>query len=332
LRTTFDFQQGQPVQIINEQAVFALPVLDLSAVPSQERRQEAQQWAIREVQQPFDLVRGPLIRAKLLSFAPTESLLLLTYHHIVADGWSRAILLNELRTLYAAFVAGQPSPLEDLPIQYADFAIWQLEWLSGEATPGSQKPDIPQSELQEQAPTRLTTHLNYWKKHLERPLPVLELPTDHPRPPRQTFRGAHMPIHIPDYLIQELRSLSHRENVTLFMTLLVSFQLLLARYSGQEDILIGSPIASRTRAETEYMVGSFVNTLVLRTQFAGNPTFQEILQRVREVCLGAYAHQEVPFEQVVEAVYPTRDLSRSPLFQVMFGLHEASWWREMEVA
>ncbi|HET8846535.1 MAG TPA: MupA/Atu3671 family FMN-dependent luciferase-like monooxygenase, partial [Ktedonobacteraceae bacterium] len=332
LRTTFDLHQGQPVQIISATANLALPVIDLHAVPLQERQNEAQQWALREAQRPFDLVHGPLIRATLLRFDHSEALLLLTYHHIVADGWSRAILLNELKTLYAAFVAGKPSPLEELPIQYADFAIWQLDWLSNSLMPQSREPGNAESNQQEPAQTRLTTHLNYWKKRLEGPLPVLELPTDHPRPPIQTFRGKHVAIHIPEHLVQELQALSQRENVTLFMTLLASFQILLARYSGQEDILVGSPIASRTRAETEYMVGSFVNTLVLRTQFTGDPTFQEVLQRVREVCLEAYAHQDVPFEQVVEAVYPTRDLSRSPLFQVMFGLHEAAWWREMEVA
>jgi amino acid adenylation domain-containing protein len=274
-----------------------------------------------------------LIRATLLQLAPTESLLLLTYHHIVADGWSKGILVNELKALYSAFVAGQPSPLADLSIQYADFAVWQAEWLHSLATPDAQEMTEHQSTSQEgQKQTLLTKQLQYWRQQLAGPLPVLELPTDHPRPPIQTFHGAHLTINIPERLMDDLQVLSQREGVTLFMTLLASFQLLLARYSGQEDILTGSPSAGRTRAETEALVGFFVNALVLRTNFAGNPTFQDVLQRVREVCLAAYAHQEVPFEQVVEAVYPTRDLSRSPLFQVMFGLHDAAWWLEADVA
>lgn len=333
LRTTFGVHQGQPVQIIGAPAPFPLAVIDLSASASQQRQAEIQQWAHLEFQRPFDLTRGPLIRATLLLLDPADSLLLLTYHHIVADGWSKGILVSELKTLYSAFVAGQPSPLADLPIQYADFAVWQTEWLHSLAAPDAQV--ITEHQLasqEEQGQTLLTKQLRYWRQQLAGPLPVLELPTDRPRPPIQTFHGAHLAINIPERLMHDLRALSQREGVTLFMTLLASFQLLLARYSGQEDILTGSPIAGRTRAETEALIGFFVNALVLRTNFAGNPTFQEVLQRVREVCLAAYARQDVPFEQVVEAVYPTRDLSRSPLFQVMFGLHEAAWWLEADVA
>jgi natural product biosynthesis luciferase-like monooxygenase protein/amino acid adenylation domain-containing protein len=328
LRTTFDIHQEGPVQIINAPEPFVLPVVDLSTHSPQERQKEARLRAIQEGQHPFDLIHGPLIRATLLRLDPTESLLLLTYHHIVADGWSRGILVNELKTLYAAFIAGQPDPLEALPIQYADFAVWQAEWLRG-AAPSDRHQNQENQENQEQ--TRLAKHVQYWKKQLAGPLPVLELPTDHPRPPIQTFHGAHLAINIPEQLLRDLQSLSQREGVTLFMTLLASFQILLARYSGQEEIITGSPIAGRTRAETENLIGFFVNALVLRTNLSGNPTFQTALQRVRDVCLNAYTHQEVPFEQVVEAVYPVRDLSRSPLFQVMFGLHEMSWWLEAEV-
>ncbi|HEU5229175.1 MAG TPA: MupA/Atu3671 family FMN-dependent luciferase-like monooxygenase, partial [Ktedonobacteraceae bacterium] len=325
LRTTFDIHQNEPVQIIHAPGSFILPVVDLSAYSPSERQTSAWQQALQEVQRPFDLTCGPLIRTTLFCLEPTEFLLLLTYHHIVADGWSRGILMNELKTLYTAFVAGQPSPLEDLPIQYADFAVWQLEWLRGSTLSDGQ----PEHQNQEQS--RLAKHLQYWKDQLAGPLPILELPTDHPRPPIQTFCGAHLAINIPEQLLRDLQILSQREGVTLFMTLLASFQILLARYSGQEEILTGSPIAGRTRPEAEALIGFFVNALVLRTNLSGNPTFQTVLQRVRDVCLNAYKHQEAPFEQVVEAVYPARDLSRSPLFQVMFGLHETSWWLADEV-
>ncbi|GHO57928.1 MupA/Atu3671 family FMN-dependent luciferase-like monooxygenase [Ktedonobacter robiniae] len=330
LRTTFGVHQGQPVQIIGAPTSFPLALIDISASASQQLQEDIQQWAHQEFQRPFDLTHGPLIRATLLQIGAADALLLLTYHHIIMDGWSKGILLQELKTLYSAFVAGQPSPLADLSIQYADFAVWQTEWLHTSNTQATTEYRLISLGEHEQTP--LSKQLRYWKQQLAGPLPVLELPTDRSRPPIQTSHGAHLPINIPEKLMHDLQALSQREGVTLFMTLLASFQLLLARYSGQEDILTGSPIAGRTRAETEALIGFFVNALVLRTNFSGNPTFQEVLHRVREVCLSAYAHQDVPFEQVVEAVYPVRDLSRSPLFQVMFGLHEAAWWLEADVA
>ncbi|GCF09959.1 non-ribosomal peptide synthetase [Dictyobacter arantiisoli] len=335
LRTTFDLYQEQPVQIISTAAIFPLPVVDLSSLDPRMRVSEIQQQALAEAQHPFDLLHGPLIRGTLLLLDANESILLLTYHHIVADGWSRGILIREVRTLYIASASGQSSPLQALPVQYADFTVWQREWLQRPVSSNGQHSLDPQRkpvEHGEGEQTLLINQLAYWKKQLAGPLPVLELPLDHPRPPLQTFHGAHQSISIPAQLMDDLRDLSEHEGTTLFMTLLASFQILLARYSGQEDILVGSPIAGRTRAETEALIGFFVNMLALRTDVAGNPSFQEVLRRVRNVCLQAYAHQDVPFEQVVEAVAPSRDLSRSPVFQVVFVLNEASWWLSGEAA
>lgn len=335
LRTTFDIFQGEPVQVINDTATFFLHIVDLSTYDPQLKENEVREKALQEAQQPFDLAHGPLIRATLLLLNQAESMLLLTYHHIIADGWSRDILMRELQTLYTSSVTSQPSSLQELPIQYADFAVWQMEWLQ-HAVPLRKGLLVDGQHVQngneEKEKTLLASQLAYWKKQLSGPLPVLELPVYHPRSSLPTFHGAHLAIHIPEQLMPDLRALSERAGTTLFMTLLASFQILLARYSGQEDILIGSPIAGRTRAETQGLIGFFVNTLVLRTDLSGNPSCEDVLQRVRHVCLQAYAHQEVPFEQVVEAVCPTRDLSRSPLFQVMFNLQEASWWFDTEMA
>jgi natural product biosynthesis luciferase-like monooxygenase protein/amino acid adenylation domain-containing protein len=326
LRTTFDMRQGEPVQIINATTTFALSVVNLGSFNLQEREGELQKRAIEEAQRPFDLLHGPLIRGTLLLLDANEAMLLLTYHHIVADGWSRGILVRELQTLYTSFITGRPSTLEALPIQYADFTVWQREWLQRPVT--SNRQSIGDGQEQ----TLLASQITYWKEQLDGPLPALELPLDHPRPPLQTFHGAHQTISIPEQVMEKLKALSEREGASLFMTLLASFQVLLARHSGQKDILVGSPIAGRTRAEAEALIGFFVNMLALRTDLSGNPSFQEVLQRVRRVCLAAYAHQEVPFEQVVEAVAPARDLSRSPIFQVVFVLNEASWWLEGEAA
>ena len=223
-------------------------------------------------------------------------------HHIVSDGWSLGVLMRELGALYEAFAAGRPSPLPELPIQYADFAVWQQQWLSGEV---------------------LEKQLGYWKRQLAGAPPELSLPTDRPRPPVQTYRGAVHPVALGRELSEQLSALSRREGVTLFMTLLAGFQALLHRYTGQDDLVVGSPIAGRTRAETEELIGFFANTLVLRTDLSGQPTVRELLGRVKEATLGAYAHQDVPFEKLVEELAPVRDPSRSPLFQATFALQNA---------
>ncbi|HHH40712.1 MAG TPA: non-ribosomal peptide synthetase, partial [Chloroflexi bacterium] len=303
LRTTFPARHdGQPVQIIAPSLHLPLPVVDLSPLPEPEREAEARRLASQEARRPFNLATGPLLRATLLLLDQDDFLVLFTMHHIVSDGWSVGVLIRELAALYHAFSLGRPSPLPELPIQYADFALWQRQWLQGET---------------------LQAQLAYWKRQLADAPPVLDLPTDRPRPPVQSFRGATFRFRFPAPLAQALQALSRREGVTLFMTLLAAFQTLLYRYTGQERINVGTPIANRNRAEVEGLIGFFVNTLVISTDLSGNPTFRELLQRVREVALGAYAHQDLPFEMLVDALQPERDLSRSPLFQVMFVLQNA---------
>ena len=298
LRTTFRMLDGQPVQAIAPQLSLPLPVVDLQ-LPATEQEAAVERLMTEEVQQPFNLAQGPLLRVHLLQLGLLEHILLLTMHHIVSDGWSIGVLLRELGTLYAAFATGKPSPLAELPIQYADFAHWQRQWLQGEV---------------------LATQLAYWQQQLEGATPSLTLPTDRPRPTQPTFRGARQPLILPQKLANAIAALSEQEGVTLFMTLLAAFQTLLYRYTGQEDISIGSPVANRNRSEIEGLVGFFVNILVLRTDLSGNPTFRELLGRVREVALGAYAHQDLPFEKLVEELQPERDLNRNPLFQIVFAL------------
>src|SRR5215213_423074 len=298
LRTTFAAVDGEPVQVISAVTDVELPIEDLSALPEAEREEAVQRWVHEAAREPFDLERGPLFRAGLLRLSEEEHVLLVTMHHVVSDGWSMGVFWRELGALYEAFLRGEPSPLEEPPVQYADYALWQRQWLSGEV-------------LEEQ--------LGYWKEQLAE-LPVLELPTDHPRPAVQTHRGARRSLTLPGSLTEALRDLARREGSTLFMVLLGAFQALLARYAGQEDIAIGTPIAGRTRAETEGLIGFFVNTLVMRTDLSGDPSFREVLSRVREVALGAYDHQDLPFEKLVEELQPERDLSRVPLSQVFFAL------------
>src|SRR5215213_3050369 len=298
LRTTFAVVDGSPLQVISPALDAPLPVEDLSSLPGAEREEAVQRWVHEAAREPFDLERGPLFRAGLLRLSEEEHVLLVTMHHVVSDGWSMGVFWRELGALYEAFLRGEPSPLEEPPVQYADYALWQRQWLSGEV-------------LEEQ--------LGYWKEQLAE-LPVLELPTDHPRPAVQTHRGARRSLTLPGSLTEALRDLARREGSTLFMVLLGAFQVLLARYAGQEDIAIGTPIAGRTRAETEGLIGFFVNTLVMRTDLSGDPSFREVLSRVREVALGAYDHQDLPFEKLVEELQPERDLSRVPLSQVFFTL------------
>jgi len=303
LCTTFPMRNGFPVQAIAPTQTVPLPMVDLQQLPEVEQSTEVRRLAIEEQARPFDLSNGPLLRATLLRLGEESYVLLLNMHHIVCDGWSMGIFIRELSALYEAFSNGAPSPLPELPIQYADFAHWQRQWLQGEV---------------------LAAHLAYWRQQLAGAPPVLELPTDRPRPAVQTFRGATQLLALPKPLSQKLKALSQRWGVTLFMTLLAAFQTLLYRYTGQSDICVGTPIANRNRSEIEDLIGFFVNMLVLHTDLSGNPSFQELLGRVREVALGAYAHQDLPFEQLVEALQPERSLSHQPLFQVMFVVHDAS--------
>ncbi|WP_038094811.1 condensation domain-containing protein, partial [Tumebacillus flagellatus] len=303
LRTTFAERDGRPVQVIHEAIETHVLQTDLRTEPIEQREQKMRQLATEEAERPFDLTAGPLVRFHLLQLADEEHVLLLNMHHIVSDGWSMNVLMQEFVSLYGALAAGQTPTLAELPIQYADYATWQREWLEGDV---------------------LDEQMAYWKEQLGGELPVLQLPTDRPHPSVQTYRGQTELFTLPAELAKALRSLSRRQGATMFMTLLGAFQLLLSRYSGQEDIAVGTPIAGRTQAETEGLIGFFVNTLVMRTDLTGDPTFEELLGRVRETALGAYAHQDVPFEKLVEELQPERDLSRSPLFQVMFTMQNAS--------
>ncbi|AFZ33016.1 amino acid adenylation domain protein [Gloeocapsa sp. PCC 7428] len=300
LRTTFKTVTG-PVQVIAPEVKITIPVVDLRFVPLDERDSMTQQLATTEAQRPFNLSTDLLLRVTLLQFDASESVLLLTMHHIVADGWSLGVLVQELACFYSAFVEERSPTLPSLPIQYADFACWQ------------------RNELQQQV---LEEQLGYWRSQLQN-LSVLELPSDRPRPTVQTYRGATYRLQYSPSLTQALEKLSQQEGVSLFMLLLAAFQTLLYRYTGQEDIAVGSPIANRHRSELEHLIGFFVNSLVLRTNLAGNPTFRELLQRVRDVALAAYTYQDLPFEKLVEELEPERDLSRNPLFQVAFALQNA---------
>ena len=299
LRTTFRSQVPHVVQVISPYHPATLSIVDLQDLPEMDREFEGRRVAIQEASRPFDLGKGPLMRTTLLRVGPEKHVLLLTMHHIISDGWSLGILIREVAALYEAFCSGQPSPLSELPVQYADFAYWQRRWLQGDA---------------------LEKQLAYWRSHLKGAPAFLDLPTDRPRPPRQTYRGARHLFVLPLPLSRSLKSLSHAEGVTLFMTLFAAFNTLLYRYSNQADIVVGADIANRNRIEIERLIGFFVNMMVLRTDLSGNPTFRELLRRVRSVSLGGYAHQDVPFEKLVEELQPERDLSRNPLFQVVFVL------------
>ncbi len=303
LRTTFSMVEGQPSQAIASRLNITLPIVDLTKLPEIERENEVQRLVVEEARRPFDLAQGPLLRARVLQLAEDEQVGLLTMHHIVSDGWSAGILIRELAALYQAYCAGSPSPLPDLPIQYADFAYWQREWLQGEV---------------------LQRQLDYWKQQLDGAPPLLELPEDHPRPAVQTFCGGHQSLLLPKAVGSPLKALSRDEAATLFMTLLAAFKVLLNCYTRQDDLVVGTPVANRNRLEIEGLIGFFVNALVLRTDLSGDPSFRELVRRVRKVCVDAYAHQDLPFERLVEELHIERDLSRNPLFQVMFVLQNAS--------
>jgi amino acid adenylation domain-containing protein len=300
LRTSFPSDGGTPQQSIARPAPFPLQVTDLSAHPSPES--EALRLAAEDAARPFELSRGPLVRASLLRLGEDSHVLLLCMHHIISDGWSMGVLVREVASLYQAFSAGQPSPLPELPLQYADFAAWQRQWLQGEA---------------------LDAQLDWWRQQLEGAPPLLELPTDRPRPPTQSFQGATLPLALSARSSQALKALALRERTTPFMALLSALSVLLHRYSGQDDICVGSPIAGRGHSELEGLIGFFVNTLVLRTRLAPTQSFRELLAHVRETTLGAFAHQDAPFERLVDALRPSRSLSHSPLFQVLFTLQNA---------
>ncbi|MEH2027052.1 amino acid adenylation domain-containing protein [Nostoc sp.] len=302
LRTNFVTVDGQAVQIIQTQPNWTVTVVDFQHLPLTEQKTTAQQLLEQRAIEPFDLAHDPLMRATLVVLSSTEQWLLVCIHHVVFDGWSIGLFIQELQALYNAYSQGQPSPLLPLPIQYADYAIWQRQWLQGEV---------------------LQNHLSYWEKQLANAPIFLQLPTDRPRPAVQTFNGSYQVFTLSVELTQRLLQLSQQQGVTLFMTLLAAYNTLLYRYTGQTDILVGTPIANRDRTELEELIGFFVNTLVMRTDLAGNPSFNELLPRIREMALSAYAHQDLPFEMLVEALQPERDLCHTPLFQVMFVLLNA---------
>ncbi|MET7339665.1 condensation domain-containing protein, partial [Nonomuraea sp. NPDC005650] len=286
---------GVPYQVIDPPTDFLLPLVDLGDHP--DPHQAAQDLIAMDTATPFDLAAGPLLRASLLRLSDQEHILALCMHHVISDEWSIKIFYREFATLYDAFRAGEPSPLVSLPVQYADFAVWQRSWLSGET-------------LEEQ--------LGYWRRQLAQP-PVLELPTDRSRPAVRDSNGAAIDFRIDAEVSRRLQELSRRTGATMFMTLLAAYAVLLGRYSRQDDVLVGTPVANRNQAETEDLIGFFVNTLVLRADLSGDPTFTDLLQQVRATALDAYGHQDLPFEQLVDELGVERDRSRTPLFQSLFN-------------
>ena len=299
LQTCFHKEDGIPTQIIVPEIKFNLAIDDLETRLEDQQQAKVEQLAKKESQTPFDLCQAPLLRVSLLRLNSLSHVLLVTLHHIISDGWSMGIFRRELSVLYTAYEQGKSNPLPELSIQYADYSHWQSQWLTG---------DVLQSQL------------NYWKQQLGGALPLLDLPADHPRPMIQSYRGDIVKFTLSAELSKELRHLSHRSEATLYMTLLAAFSVLLYRYTNQEDLVIGSPIANRQRPELESVIGFFVNILALRINLKGNPPFSELLKVVRNIALDAYAHQDLPFEKLVEELQPQRSLSHSPLFQVLFVL------------
>jgi alpha-ketoglutarate-dependent taurine dioxygenase len=290
---------GEPVQVIQESEPRRLPITDLRELTPEAREAQVRELARAAAREPFDLVAGPLWRTNLLKLGEAEHVLLLTLHHIVADGWSLGVLFRELTALYNAYHQGEASPLLELPLQYPDYAVWQRQCLQGEV---------------------LIRQLDYWKERLRGAPALLALPTDHPRPPVQSRRGAHQPIILSRELTEQLRAFGRSERITLFMTLLAAFQVLLARLSKHTDIVVGTNVAGRNRPELESLIGFFINTLVIRTDLSGSPTFREVLNRVKDVYLDAHAHQDISFEKLLEVLKPKRSPSYSPLFQVKIDL------------
>src|ERR1043165_6174021 len=290
---------GRPVQRIVSELNLPLPLVDLSELHERERQAVVQQIAEQQVSHGFDLASGGLLRVLLVRLATDEHWFISTMHHIVSDGWSMAVFVREIGRLYEAYEAGEPSALQELPVQYGDYAVWQREWLSGPV-------------LEEQ--------VNYWKQQLSGAPAVSELPTERVRSGVQSHRGGGERVELSSELRERLEELSRHEGVTLFMTLLAVWQVLLHRYTNQHDVVVGTPIAGRTRGEVEGLIGFFANTLVLRTEISGELSFRELLKRVREVCLGVYSNQDLPFEKLVEELQPERTLSHNPLFQVFFNM------------
>jgi amino acid adenylation domain-containing protein len=299
LRTTFEVIDQEPVQVVWPENQVKLQVLDLEHWPDRQGEAEAWRLVVEDAHQPFDLVRGPLIRVNLLRLSADEHWLVVTMHHIVSDAWSMGVLIGELTALYAAYMEGKPSPLAPLAMQYPDFAVWQRQWLQGE---------------------RLQAQLAYWKARLGGVPNVIDLPTDRPRSPGHSFRGADERLTLSGAVSQALRRLSQTESATLFMILLAAFQVLLRRYTGQDVVVVGVPIANRNRGGIEGLIGFFVNSLVMRVDLSGNPTFAEAVRRVREVALDAYAHQDLPFEMIIDELQPERTASYNPVFQVVFSM------------
>jgi len=297
-RTTFEAgKDGEPVQVIAASFFLNIPTVDLSARPESEREPAVIVIASKEAQTPFDLSKGPLLRATILKLDSRDHVLLLTMHHIVSDAWSAAIFFQELGVLYTAFAAGKPSPLPELAIQYADYAAWQRNYFQGKVLEGQ---------------------LSYWREHLKGAPPLLQLPTDRPRPEIRKFEGAYEPILLRSGIAEAVKTFCQQEGVTPFMALLAGFNALLFRYSGQEHIVLGTDIANRTTDETEKMIGFFINLLPLHTDLSGDPTFRELVTRVREVALGAYAHQDMPFDKLVQDLQPERSSSHNPIVQALF--------------
>ena len=310
LRTTFSVVNGTPVQNINAPQAINLPVIDLQSLPELEREIEAEKLVKKEKEYPFNLEKGSLFRVMLLRLKPDETLFTVTMHHIIADGWFLGIFIRELSALYSAFCAGKPSPLSELPIQYGDFAYWQRQYFQGEI---------------------LQRQVDYWKQKLVGIPPLLELPSDRPRPPIQTFAGDIEELFINPELTQKLKDLTQNSGATLFMTLLSVFAILLYRYSGQSDVVIGSPIANRNRSELEELIGFFVNSLALRIKLNDSPTFLELLNQVKQTSLDAYEHQDLPFEKLVEELQPERSLSYPPIFQTLFTSAKFTSMGELEL-
>ncbi len=302
-RTSFEVRDGGPVQWVHLPAPVALPLVDVAGLPERARETEAEALLRRETRVRFDVARPPLVRWTLVRLGPRLHRLLQVEHHFVHDGWSLAVLFRELRQLYRAFAERRPSPLPELPVQFADFAAWQREWMQGEV---------------------LAAELAWWLRRLSGMTPALELPTDRPRPRVQSFRGKGRTLTLPERLFTAAAEIGRAVGATPFMVLLAAFTALLYRATGQDDVVVGSSVANRRLRESEDLIGMIVNNLVLRTSLAGNPAFPELVERVRAVALEAYAHQDVPFEKLVEALQPERDLGRNPLFQVAFGFHDSA--------
>src|SRR5579872_6226261 len=295
LRTTLRTGEEYPLQAIAPLLDVPLPLIDLAGLAEEKREATMRQLALQTVEMPCDLNRGPLVYFQISRLSSNDHVLVVSLHHAIVDGWSTEVLLRELSVLYNAFVAGEMhSPLPELTLQYADYATWQRALLQGDT-------------LEEQ--------ITYWREQLRSAPALIDLPTDRERPATQSYRGARYSFRLPGELTEALRALSRREGVTLFMTLLAAFQTLLLRYSGQTDLVVGTPVAGRSRVELEDLVGVFINLLPLRTDLSGDPTVHELLRRVREVCLNAYEHQDMPFEKLVKEIQPARSLSYHPIFQ-----------------